>query len=371
MLKNYYEIDEQSNVASFLKEINEKKNTQYIILNTNPKNFVDVRSIAFRVKNSNEKLKNLKSPLPVSSGKNRRDYTSFLIKSGNRVIQTNDGYFDFIDALEFVLNDEYQFLKKTVDMIEKKEIYALNSEDKISTARNLFVKNNINLLPVIEGDEVIGEVRPMDFLSSELFLPSLEKSDLYSDKRKESPLNLPITNIMNDRPILIPSNTKIEDAIKLMIKKKIPSIIVAEGSDIYTVISHRDIFRMVREEDEKPLYSFEIIGTKEVYEDEVNLIENYAKKSMDKITKISDYDNLKINIKSLGNTEGTHMKKFSLKVMLSKGNKVLSMSKEIVQGTSDEEHNDKVKGSWNLPKTAQDVLKALEKKVMVEKKKSK
>ena len=61
------------------------------------------------------------------------------------------------------------------------------------------------------------------------------------------------------------------------------------------------------------------------------------------------------------------MRKGELHVNLDAGGKVLSVSKEIQTGTSDEEFNDKVKGKWNLAKLTQDALKVLETKVIEEK----
>lgn len=365
MLKNYYQIDEESTVTSFLKGIKEKKNVSYIILDTEPKHFVDIRTIALKLHNSDEKLKNLKKPLSKSSGDNLRRF----VESGDRVIETNTNYYDFIDALNEVLENNHNILKDKVDNHSKKEIFALNSSDKISTARNLFIKNRINLLPIIEGRDIVGELRPIDFIGA-IFHKDSGNMDLYSEKKSDSRQNTEVTNIMNVKPHTISKNSTIREAVELMVNKKLPSVIVTDNDRLYSIISHKDILRKVVVENETN-YNIEVVGGKELYEDEIDLVFDYAEKSMKKISKISDYTDLKVTFKSHGNTEGTHMKKVTINLLLSHGKKVITVSKEIVQGTSHEEANDKVKGKWNIPQVAQSALKALETKVLSEKKRKK
>jgi len=111
MLKNYFEIDENETVNSFLKEVNEKKNSQYIILKTKPKTFIDIRTIALKKRDMNEKIKNLKKPLSQCNGSNKDDFFNFLIESGERVIETPNGYYDFLDALKDIKEHNFDFLK--------------------------------------------------------------------------------------------------------------------------------------------------------------------------------------------------------------------------------------------------------------------
>ena len=118
---------------------------------------------------------------------------------------------------------------------------------------------------------------------------------------------------------------------------------------------------------EKEKYSLEISGGASLFKDDFQVVEKFAKKSIEKISKISDYNNLKIHFKTVGNTKGSHQRKIEVKIMLAKGKKVITMEKEISTGTSDELTNNKVKTNWNIPHMVQDALKALEIKVKDEK----
>lgn len=370
MLKNYFEIDENTTVNAFLKDLSEKKNSQYIILDTVPKYFVDTRTVALKSQNQDEKLKNLKKPLSKSSGNTQEEYFLHLMASGDRVIETDEGFYDFVDALEFIKNSDFSFLTNLVSQTPLKEIYALNLNDKIAAARNLFLKHRVNILPVIEDKKIIGEVRPMDLLVNNLYSHDMDRGDFYDTKKKGSLWNLLIENLLNKKPLIVEQNQTYKFAIDLMIKKKVPSIIISDNEELFTVLSYNDIFKLAGKTLETSKYNVEYNGISELFEEELDLIKDMVEKSMDKIIKISNYDNIKISFKTHGNTQGTHKKKFQVKILLSHGNKILNIDKEVSRGTNDEESNDRVNQSWNTPQMVQESLSILESKVKEEKRKS-
>lgn len=371
MLKNYHKINENETVESFLKEVSDKKNSHYIILD-NGDDYVDFRTIALKVRDPNEKLKSLKKSISKSKGRDFSEHLMHMIDSGERVIKAGDDYFDFISALEFILENYPESLDKSLENVDRKEIFALNETDKISNAKSLFLNKNVNLLPVIKDLEVVGEVRTFDFLASDLFSSRGHSNLDYYDANRAAPvLNLTVDNFMNVKPHTIDKSKSMKDAVEFMIKKSLPSVIVTEGSNLHSIVSYKDVFKLIKSISTKKKYKLEIIGNSSVYGDEAALIEQYAEKSMDKIAKLSDYDSMKISLKSHGNVEGTHQRKIEMNILISHGNKVLTVEKEISGGTSDEISNDKVKGKWNIPQMAQEALKAIEKKVIDEKSKNK
>lgn len=374
MLKNYFEIDENQTVGSFLKEVGDKKNMQYIILKTTPKSFVDIRTISLRLHNREEKLKNLKKTLSKFSGKNNEDLLTFLIESGDRVVETNDGYYDFLNALSDIQERDFPFLKSKISALTRKEIFALNEKDKISTAKNIFLKSRVNLLPIIEDGslKIAGELRPMDLMSYVLHEAESDRADYYNENYEKSTMNMSVSNLSNKKPITIDKDMSVKDAIKILVSKKIPSLIVTENNDkLYTVFSYKDIFKQVRSDVMVLNYSVEYSGSDALFEDEFDLIQDYVEKAIKKISTISPYNKLKVTFKEYGKSQGGHMKKIEVSFVLSHGKKIIHVDKEIAGGTSDEEHNDKVKGKWNLPSVVLESLSILVKKVKEEKEKEK
>ncbi len=365
MLRNYFEVDENTSVTGFLREINEKKNSQYIILDTDKGHFVDLRNIALNVTDSGEKLKNIKKTLSKCEGNTDLEHLEHMIKCGDIVIETSNGVYDFLDAIDWILERGFDFLDEPISNISKKEIYALEGDEKISTAKRILLDNNINILPIIDSDlNVVGEVRTIDFLASDLFSNDVSgKSGFYNKKYKESAMNMSVSNLMNGKPHLIDKNLKIRDAVMLMSEKSLPSVIVVDSNKLHSVISYKDVFKIIKNSLDGSGYSIEFVGSSNLYEDEFDIIEKAAKKSMEKISKISEYNNLKITFKVLGNTLGSHQKKVHMKFLLLVGKKVISIDKEISTGTSDEVYNNKKKDSWNIPQMASEAFRSLENKV--------
>ncbi|NQZ84167.1 MAG: CBS domain-containing protein [Nanoarchaeales archaeon] len=371
MLKNYYKIDEQSTVGNFLKEINDKKNSRYIILE-NGNSYVDFREIALNVKDVNEKLKTLKRPLSNCDSKIKCDCLNRLIESGDLVIKASENdIYDLSDAFKEILDNDYTFLNQTIDSANSRhEIFALNEDDKISSAKSLFKTKKTNLLPVLDKLQIIGELRPMDLLVNELFKNGNHEKTSYFSEKQDSILNLPISNIYNKKPLTISKHSTIRDALEILSNKSLVSIIVTNGNEaetqsnqdneIYTVLSYKDIFRLIREDNKVEKYHLEILGGGKLYEDEYELIDIYSRRAMDKIAKMSDYDNLKLSVKTIGNTIGTHMRKVDIKLLLSHGNHIISVDKEIHSSIVDEDLHSHEKEKWNIPKMTQELLKNLQ-----------
>lgn len=371
MLKNYFEVAEDTPVRKFLKEIKEKKHSLYIVLDTNPKSFVDVRTIALKAHNLDEKLKNFKKAFSKCKTTAPIDCLKQLIESGDRVIIDKEGnYFDFIDGLKVILDSNEEFLNnKLSDFNKKEEIFALNENDKISTARNLFIRERVNLLPIIDKNQkLVGEVRPIDFLVSDLFNPDNDKADYYDENKDNSVFNLPVENIANKVPKYLDKSRTVKEALNLMIEKKLPSIIVTDNENIFSIVSYKDIFKEYAPNLVVEDYVIEYVHPNDIYEDDLDFIKDLVERTFKKIRKVSDYDHLRVSFKTIGNTEGSHKIKLEVHLTLYKGNNSINISKEMVEGTADEIHNDRVKYRWNVPLLVKEALTALERKVFEEKK---
>ncbi len=366
MLTNHYSIEEDTSVAAFLKGMNEKKNIHYIILDTNPKSVIDVRTFSLKIHNRDEKLKNLKKNLAWCESTNDKEIVDFLINTGDYVVEHQNGYFDFLDGLKFIKDSNSALLKSSMKQIAPKEIYALNQDDSIASAKALFSQKKVNILPVIKNLELIGEVRTNDLLASDLFEKS-ENKDFYNENHENSVFSLSIENIYNPKPLTIGKEDIIEKAIEIMLEKKLPSLIVtSDENQLYSIISFKDIFKLYKKEHKEQEYEINFVGEDILYEDELSMVRGFALKTMSKIQKMSEYKNLKIHYKSHGDTDSSHIRKGELNISLDAGGKVLNVSKDIQSGTSDSEFNDKVKGKWNLAKLTQEALKVLEKQVIEE-----
>lgn len=366
MLTNYYNYDENKSVSAFLREANQKKNFNYVVLDTNPKSLVDVRTLSLKTHNESEKLKTLKRNISSTQEEDKRALLQFLISSGEQVVEYPKGYFDFLEGLKEIKKDKPQFLKTSLREIAKPEIYALNEGDKIATAKHLFVEHKVNLLPVInESLEVVGELRTRDLLAANLFNNDNSR-DYYSQNDDLSLFNTPIENLMYKKPLSVKSHQKIKDALELMLSKQVPSLIVTEDDKLYSIISYKDIFKYYNNETKEQEYSIEYVGFDSLFADESAFIKKVAEKTAKRLAHTTPYNELKITFKTLGNKDEGHLKKGAITLAAIAGNKLITIDKEISPGTSDAEFNDKKKESWNIGKLTQQALKVLEEKVYKE-----
>ncbi len=362
MLRNYYNVSEDMSVERFLRGLKEKKISHYIILDDG-EHYVDMRNLALHFKSPKEKIRNYKVKISQSKAFKEIDKLRDLYLSGSRLIKVNGEIFDFMDGLKVILDEDFEFINKKISELGQKEVIAITENDKISTTRRLFLEYGINLLPVIdENTVVVGEVRPFDFLVSDFFNTD-EGMNFFDKNKRSSVMSLPVKNIMNNRPLLVDKNAKVKEAINLMIEKKLPSLIVVEGELLYSVISYTDIFKEIDAVLNVPSFNIEYINSKDIFPDELDIIRNFAERTMRKVIKVSDYDTLRLSFKVLGNKKNTQRLKVIIKGQLISGKRTISIEKELAEREGDKER-------WNVPLLAQELLNALERKVIAESRKN-
>lgn len=354
MQTNYFEITQEAKVGQFFSEFSEKNNSNYIILDSTPKSYVDIRNLALRAHSHDEKLKNLKQILPQA--KTKEESLKALLNSGAKVVECEDcNYYDIFNGLQDILEENPDFLGFNLKSSTRGEIFALNKEDSIAHARNIFLKKRINLLPIIEGLKVVGEVRPFDLLLSSLHGAKQDKADYFKESYTKDLEQLPISNISNQKPLTLTTSNTYKEAISLMVEKKLSSIIVLYNEELYSIVSYKDIFKLYSKEEEKAAYSIHYSKASELFEDEFDLVQDYIEKSMKKISHMSSYDTLNVVFKSFGNIEGSHLRRYGIKLNLQSGQHTLHIEKEMQDG------------KWNIGTLVIDALQALEKKVKEEK----
>lgn len=358
----FYDLEDS--VKTFFKYNKEKNNLHYVILNSSPLSYIDIRTLALKTNNLDEKLKSFKENIPNTDAQREEDKVLFLIETGSKVILTNDGLFDYFDALNFFLNEEVQILNKKIENYEKKKIFAIDETDSIANAKKIFIEKKISLLPIINDIEVIGEIRLCDLLIQDLY--EVEKEGLYKKQLEGNTLDLNAFEIGNKRPLFVKYNQTIKEVIELMTKKKLNSVIVLKEGKLFSILSYKDIFKIYTESKKEKQYEIEYLGIKDLYEDEEELIKQYCEKTMEKIMTVSPYETLKVDLKIIGKDSG-HQKKFEIKLLLSHGNKVISLKDEISPGVNDELENNREKKTWNVVELTQNLLKILEQKVINEK----
>lgn len=130
----------------------------------------------------------------------------------------------------------------------------LSPDDGVDKAINLFVKKGVDHLPVVEKNRLVGMLGLSDLLDntqgvSAQKLPSAAshqkgKHSGYYGNEKTSMLRLPVSNFINKNPLCcIPSNTKVSEASKRMLKQGVCSIIIVKDEFPIGILTVKDILR--------------------------------------------------------------------------------------------------------------------------------
>ena len=115
----------------------------------------------------------------------------------------------------------------------------ISADDYISTAVNIFDRNQFHMLPVVDGNKrVIGELTSMNVAEN---VPS--KATTLSIHELNYLLNqTKVSDIMNKKVVAIDANALLEEAADLMIKEDVFSLPVTENDKLVGIITEHDIF---------------------------------------------------------------------------------------------------------------------------------
>ena len=226
------------------------------------------------------------------------------------------------------------------------------------------LSKKLELLPVLsESGLIVGELRPLDFLLTQLSVPEDDAKNYYNEKYEHSAGALAVRNIMNGKAHVIEVSSSVGDALKRMVEKKLPSLIVCKGDTLHSVFSYKDAFALYQKNFVKEEFSLEFVGFGDLDEEQKYYVRKSAERTMKKISQRSEYDSLRISLKSHSH-KNEQFAKLEVKLLLSHGNKVVTIDKEGVCGTSDELNNDKKKENKTPSELIQEALKALEERVL-------
>ncbi|HBD93099.1 MAG: hypothetical protein A2015_06855 [Spirochaetes bacterium GWF1_31_7] len=176
-------------------------------------------------------------------------------------ISSNESLFETIlkskDPRHFISNIEKAgfLLTKgsTVNDIMTKNVITLKPSDTLKTLSDLFYKNNISYIPVVdEKDEFIGEVTTLDLLKEGIpnYAMMLDNLSFLStldpfDKLLENEDTIQIKKIMNKPLVQLAPEASIIEATFEMTQHKRRQIPVVKDKKIVGVISYMDILKKI------------------------------------------------------------------------------------------------------------------------------
>lgn len=102
------------------------------------------------------------------------------------------------------------------------DLLAVGPTDRVGRARDLILSININALPVMDGNNVIGIIT---------------SSDLVDDWPEEEMVG----NIMTRSPLAIGPETSLQEASEFMLERHVHHLLVEQGSETIGILSSLDL----------------------------------------------------------------------------------------------------------------------------------
>ncbi len=129
----------------------------------------------------------------------------------------------------------------TVSKIMATDVVALDRNASLGSAKNIMDRRRLRHFPVVENGNVVGVVSQRD-----VFRASLASMLGYNERTEKAFLdNLSIKGIMSDPPITVTADTRISEAARLMVEKKVGCLPVVDGNRLIGLVTDTDFLKVL------------------------------------------------------------------------------------------------------------------------------
>ena len=128
-----------------------------------------------------------------------------------------------------------------VSKIMVTDVVALDRNASLGIAKDIMDQRRLRHFPVVENGNVVGVVSQRDLLRA-----SLASMLGYEERTKKAFLdNLSIKGIMSDSPITVTADTRISEAARLMVEKKVGCLPVVDGKRLIGLVTETDFLKVL------------------------------------------------------------------------------------------------------------------------------
>lgn len=125
------------------------------------------------------------------------------------------------------------------------QLITINETGSLDSARQIFEKNKIRHILVVNGDELVGILSNHDLLR-------VSFGDTYGDDQAtvdDAIVNmLTVKDVMRHDPIFISPDSPIEDAIFVLLNRRFHSLPVVENNKVVGIVTTTDFLKLLVEE---------------------------------------------------------------------------------------------------------------------------
>ena len=109
--------------------------------------------------------------------------------------------------------------------------HTINSSVSLAKAKEMMVEYKCHHLPVLDGGKLVGVISERDIS----FASNLEKTN-----------STPVKDVMMEDPVVVKPDDTLNDVLKIMLKKKINSVIVsANKNESWGIFTTTDLIKYI------------------------------------------------------------------------------------------------------------------------------
>ena len=123
-----------------------------------------------------------------------------------------------------------------------RDVSTLDEDDELVSADQLMRLEHVRHLPVVRGKKLVGIVTHRDIISAQARLLWAIPPD-----GEERAVALRVRDMMKTDVVTCPPVTPADDAIRVMLEKKLGCILVTEGSELRGIVTEADVVKWALE----------------------------------------------------------------------------------------------------------------------------
>ncbi len=127
-----------------------------------------------------------------------------------------------------------------VSAVMTRNLVKLKLSDELSTAENLFKKNKIRHLPVVEGEHIVGMLSLSDLLR-------ISFADAVDEDGEEVETTVydmfSIEQVMTKKIVSVQSNTSLQEVAEIFVSREFHALPVVDDDNLVGIITTTDVIR--------------------------------------------------------------------------------------------------------------------------------
>lgn len=274
---------------------------------------------------SEKEGKKLVNKLIQTSEKRAKILEKKIDKSVNESLKKVDRDFDAVDALDFMIKTGLDALPvmdgdEIVGQVEINTILkemtpegnvfdymtpdpiTVTSDTSVSKARSVMRNYGIHRLIVSDDEKHIDGIITASDIVRKVLVPVERKTRGDMTQKKESMYGAPIKGLMTKNVVSISPNESAASAVELMVKKDLKALPVLEGTEVVGIVTKRAIAKELVPSGKRGVW-VRLSGTDELDYFAVSLIRKVVRHYVERLGRRGKFDEIEINIKSIKGSE--------------------------------------------------------------------